>query len=93
MVEYATVLYAVIGSLLYSLSFYAKNNTKHNESISLSKLGATLVVGGVVGVFGLLIAPQEFTQSDFQTQMVAYSGATAIVEALIKAAYGRVNNE
>lgn len=79
---------ASMGSaLVYSLIFYAKKRASTDkEAINFKKLGATIVVGGIIGaMYGYYGMPIE--QATISEKLVTYAGTIALVESGIKTAY------
>lgn len=85
--QLATVGTAVVSSVIYSLMFYIKKNSKKNpEEYDFKKLGATVLVGVGVGI-SFVLGDIEITQANFQEQIVGMAGTIAIVEAGLKIVY------
>ena len=83
-----TIGYAIIAALIYSVVFYAKHYFKPGkpESFDPTKLGATLLVGVVLG--GIFYAGDlAITAEAVETQLIAYAGIVALVESVLKLVY------
>lgn len=80
-----TIILAVIAAVMYAGTQFIKKNLdpEKPQEFDGGKFGATIVVGAGVGlVFGYSgIIPSESTVVE---QLVAYSGATAIIENGLK---------
>lgn len=82
---------AILGSmgsaLVYSFLFYAKKRAgKNKESLDVRKLTATLIVGGIIGVFyGYYGIPID--KPTIMEQLATYAGTIALVESGIKFLY------
>lgn len=88
--QIATVGTAVVSSVIYSLMFYIKKNSKKEpEDYDFKKLGATILVGVGVGI-SFVISGVEISQANFQEQIVGMAGTIAIVEAGLKIVWRRV---
>lgn len=80
-----TIVLAVIAAIMYAGTMFLKKNMdpEKPQEFDGGKFGATIVIGAGVGlVFGYSgIIPSE---SAVVEQLVAYSGATAIIENGLK---------
>ncbi len=79
-----TIGYAIIAALVYSVVFFAKHHLKDKpESFDWQKLGATLIVGAVIGGM-FYLGDLAITAEAVEAQLIAYVGIVAIVESVIK---------
>lgn len=87
---------AILGSmgsaLVYSFLFYAKKRAgKDTEPLDVRKLTATLVVGGVIGVFyGFYGIPID--KPTIMEQLATYAGTIALVESALKFGYRMIQS-
>jgi hypothetical protein len=80
------VLEASVMAAVYSGLFYAKHWQQAKEPFEWQKFAATLAVGIVVGVVAALSGGEVF-QADIETKLVAYAGAIALIETILKLGY------
>ena len=83
-----TVAYAIVAALAYSLIFYVKKavREKNPPEFDYTKLGATLVVGLVIGIV-FYIGGVPIATEAVETQLIAYAGVVALVESILKLIY------
>ena len=87
--DYNTILVSVGASVLYSLLWYSRqvvDPTKPTPAYDFWKLGATIVVGAVVGIIAI-ISGVEVTQVGIESQLLAYGFVIAVIEQVGKAFY------
>ena len=86
--EATTVVYAILASLVYSLIFYVKKAVRKKDppEFDYAKLGATLVVGLVIGIV-FYIGGVPIATEAVETQLIAYAGVVALVESILKLIY------
>lgn len=76
-----TILIAVVSAALYALIGYAKSV---NEEPDLTKAGATMILGGVIGVL-MVASGIDVTQIGVMEQTTIYIGLVAVIENVLKA--------
>ncbi len=83
-----TVGIAILSALIYSVVFYAKHYFKPGkpEPFDPTKLGATLLVGAVLGVI-FYAGGVGITAEAVEMQLIAYAGIVALVESVLKLVY------
>jgi hypothetical protein len=83
------IAFSVGAALMYSLIFYLKKyDLEEKEEFNKWKFISTLSVGAVVGV-GSAFAGYDITYTNIEAKLVAYAGAIAAVESVLKMAYRR----
>jgi len=81
---YEDIILAVISALAYSLIFFLKKREKDiGEPYDYFKLGATLIVGLVIGL-AIHFSGVDLTQVSLEQKLVMYAGAIALVESILK---------
>lgn len=80
-----TIGYAVLAALIYSVVFFAKHHFKPGkpESFDPAKLGATLIVGAVIGVI-FYAGGVPITAEAIEIQLGIYISIVALVENVLK---------
>jgi hypothetical protein len=89
MIEFQPIFISVGAALIYSLLWYSRkviDPTKPTPSYDLWQLGATLLIGGGIGVVSI-ISGVDLTQIGVETQLAAYGGIIAVVEQVGKALF------
>lgn len=76
-----TILIAVASATLYALIGYAKSV---GEEPDLTKAGATMILGGVIGVL-MVASGIDVTQIGVMEQVTVYVGLVAVIENVLKA--------
>lgn len=81
----ATIAYAVISALIYSIVFFAKKrlNKESPAEFDPTKLVSTLIVGVVIGI-GFYLGNVDITALAIETQLLAYGMVIALVESGLK---------
>lgn len=85
-----TVAFAVIASVIYSLSFYLKSRP---ETFDWIKFCATGITGLLIGVFAVLTNMTDITEAGVVAQLGVFSGATAIIETYLKLIWRKIKGE
>lgn len=86
MTGFETVAYAVVGAIVYSLSFYLK---KQDQEFSWFKFTATGITGLVIGLFAVM-SGSGINEADVITQLGMFASATAIFESWIKIIWRKI---
>lgn len=74
------------GAVLFATIFFLKNRRKKGDKFDLSRYAATLLLSLVV--WGGAVAAGDFlTQGNLQTQLLMYSGAIALLDAILTAIF------
>ena len=76
-----TILIAVLSAALYALLGYEKSV---GEKIDLTKAGATMILGGIIGAL-MVASGIEVTQISVMGQVVMYTGTICVIENFFKA--------
>jgi len=82
MVSIEPVIVSLVASVVYSSIFYAKKNVGEKEQrFELGKWLSTIVLGGAIGLVTLM-SGFSVTQMGLETQIAAYAGLIAVIEAI-----------
>ena len=81
--NYLTLAYAMISTVVYAASFYIKNRQTTDESFDPAKFAATLIVGLIIGIVTMLTG-SPLTEQDVITQLIAYAGLVTFIETWLK---------
>jgi len=89
-----TIGYAVLAALIYSLVFYAKHHLNEvvSEPFEPTKLGATLIIGAIIGVI-FHVGNVPITAASVEIQLFAYAGFVGVVESVLKAIYRAIKEK
>lgn len=81
---------ALLSAFAYSIIFFVKKREKgEGEIYDYYKLGATMIVGLVVGL-AFHFSNLDLTQVTFEQQLMLYTGVIALVESVLKIAVRRL---
>jgi len=91
----ATIGYAILAAVIYSVIFYAKRHFKlppdKPESFDMAKFGATAIIGAVIGIVfhvsGLAISGEAV-----EIPLGAYASIVALTEAILKISYRTIGS-
>ena len=81
-----TIIIAVLSAALYAVLGYEKSV---GEKIDLTKAGATMILGGIIGAL-MVASGIEVTQISVMGQVVMYAGTICVIENAIKAVFRRL---
>ena len=76
------IIFAIVAAIVFAASGYLKS--AKDEEFDVTKFGATILVGALVGVV-LYVKGAAITESSVTEQFAAYAGIVVIVENVIKA--------
>lgn len=84
----ATIGYAILAAVIYSMIFYAKKHFKPDkpESFDMAKLGATVVIGAIIGIV-FHVSGLALTGEAVEIQLGAYVSVVALTETILKTIY------
>ena len=91
--SYAVILKTITSAVGYSLVVFFQKHQKDGggESIDTSKMAATAILGGIVGLI-MFFAGDPVSQQAIQVQLVTYAGGVSMLESFGKGLLRYVKN-
>lgn len=84
--------HGALAGIVYGLLWYSRQRSKDKarndgafESFNPYKLGSTVVIGAAIGA-SVSASGAPIDQASFEQQIVAYTGAISLTEAVLKSA-------
>jgi len=84
----ATIGYAILAAIVYSVIFYGKKHFKPDnpDSFDMVKFTATVIIGAIIGIV-FYVGGLPPTAEAVEIQLGAYAGIVALTETILKTIY------